>query len=132
MTASEAVDDARIVDAIRVILATGVGPAGGRAIEFYADPRIAAANPAEYARTLQNIFGRGAGYLLMAIVSGLGKEFGVQVDEGTTLDQCIGALRPRTIWSVRRLAAEAGPGKRKRSSAEKAVGPPCCSQLDDR
>ena len=99
MTGVDVVDDARILDAIRALLADDFGSTEGRVIEFYADPRLALTNPIEYARMLQNIFGRGAGFLLRVIIRGLGREFGVQVDEGTTLDECMNALKPTAIWT---------------------------------
>ena len=85
----------RIVEAIRTLLERNLGQTSARAVDYYADSRVASRDPAEYTKTLLAIFGAGTGHVLAALVAGLGEEFGVEVHEGTTLDELIRALRPR-------------------------------------
>lgn len=87
--------DERILEMIRALLAKNFGNTAAKAIEFYVDPHIAIANPDEYSRMLQNIFGVGTGLFLRAIVSGLCAEFGVTAADTMTLADCIASLKPR-------------------------------------
>ena len=92
---SAAVPEGKIAEAILSLLERNFGGSPARAIDFYADTDVALADPEEYARLLLGIFGAGAGHVLGAIVSGLGQEFGVHVDEGTTLAEVLGSLKPQ-------------------------------------
>ncbi len=90
-----ALSDETVVESIRALLEKKFGRTSAKAIDFYADAHLATANPEEYAKTLLSIFGAGAEHLLAAIIAGLGDEFGMDVHEGTTLDELMDALMPK-------------------------------------
>lgn len=92
MSQSAKVSDRGIPEAIQALLERDFGKSAASAIKFYADPKTAIANPEEYAKTLLGIFGAGAEHLLVSIIYGLGKEFGVEVHDGTTLDELMVTL----------------------------------------
>ena len=71
------------------------GATSARAIDYYADTNLASTSPAEYRRALRQVFGAGTGHLLSVVVSGLGRDFGIEVQEGTSLEELIETLRPR-------------------------------------
>ncbi len=87
--------DEQVVESIRAQLRASFGTTAASAMEFYADSHIAVANPPEYTRMLLNIFGSGTEHILVAIIAGLAKQFGVKATESTTLEDVIHSLKPK-------------------------------------
>jgi hypothetical protein len=90
------VSDGRVAEAIRETLERDFGRTPASAIDFHARSELALTAPEEYTSILLSIFGSGTGYLLTAIISGLGERFGVDVTEGTTLDELVESLKMST------------------------------------
>jgi hypothetical protein len=77
MSANNKEFDRILMDSIDESLSKLFGQNEARSVGFYIDPNLAAADPTNYARSLEKMFGEGAKLILDTIIDNLSQKVGV-------------------------------------------------------
>jgi hypothetical protein len=86
-------------------ISEAVGEGSMKSLEFYISARVAASDPAGYARALQRIFGTGSTILVEAIVRGICSATGLEPNPKMTLASAMQLARQRFLTSGTPLRA---------------------------
>ena len=84
-----------LLSSVESALVAVFGPTTAKAVDFYVDRHIALANPAEYSRSMQRIFGEPANVLLGQMIEGISKRAGLDTGNFSTLEECIHQARSK-------------------------------------
>lgn len=85
----------QILQTMHTSMARSLGEVSLAGMDFFADPHVALDNPTEYTRMLQGVLGSGAELMLRDVIDAIYREAGMEPAAGSTLKNCMNAVRAK-------------------------------------